>query len=119
VTNPRGGVPPPGDEPVQAEVTLSTLGALEAFCATMRADGAEDRSVVGADITPMMLRRNAGLITRLWGYPRSTLTLTAARPDEGAPPETVSKESDAQPPPPYRWWRIPGRKRHERTLRYG
>jgi hypothetical protein len=75
----RNGPEFPGQ--IRTPVTSSTLGELERFAAAMRAEGAEDGSVVGADIRPSSQRRNAGTLAVLWGYPRSTT-------------------GDADPPPP-------------------
>jgi hypothetical protein len=82
----------PDDEPVQQPMALSSLAELEAFAAAMRAAGAEDGSVVGADIAPSMGRRNAGFITRLWGHPRAIRSATPAPGEE--PPRWTSLPSD-------------------------
>jgi hypothetical protein len=62
------------DEPVRLLTPHSTLEEIEAFTAAMRAAGAQDNSVVFADIKPSGIRRHYGMITRLGGYPHTTHT---------------------------------------------
>ena len=60
----------PDGPPVLAPA--ETIAGAEAFAAAMRAAGAADWSVVGADIRPGGVRLNSGPLTALWGYPRGT-----------------------------------------------
>jgi hypothetical protein len=53
-------------------IPVETVAGAEAFAAAMRDAGAEDWSVVGADIRPGGRRLNSGPLTALWGFPRGT-----------------------------------------------
>jgi hypothetical protein len=77
-----------GGEPVVRVLDRPALGELEAFAAAMRAAGAADESVVGADISPSLEQRNSGFILRLWGYPRTSLGGTPYSPPPGPEPGT-------------------------------